>query len=143
MVFGEGESRCIAPDELRLLDCVSYMYVESLYDASSGGFIFKYDNDNIDEGDEVFRSSASGLQFIMREPKGSRDNGALQWIRRWMSVLEGHLQGIRNNSSDSIGDFPLSHCMDMGALVDYFLLTELTKNPDGDAHACCLAPHSP
>ena len=100
-------------------------------DADAGGFIFKYDNDNIDQGDEVFQSSASGLKFIMREPKNSRDSGALQWIRRWISVLEQQLQSLRASSGSSISAFPQSHCLDMGAFVDYFLLTELTKNPDG------------
>eukprot|EP00192_Tetraselmis_astigmatica_P002600 CAMPEP_0117672430 /NCGR_PEP_ID=MMETSP0804-20121206/13901_1 /TAXON_ID=1074897 /ORGANISM="Tetraselmis astigmatica, Strain CCMP880" /LENGTH=581 /DNA_ID=CAMNT_0005481033 /DNA_START=737 /DNA_END=2480 /DNA_ORIENTATION=+ len=94
----------------------------------SGGYILKYDNDNIDEGDHVLKSSATGLQFIMYEPKkGDGLEAAQAWITDWLSGLEGELQSLR--PSDSLSS--LSHCIDLPAFVDYFLITELSKNPDG------------
>lgn len=43
--------------------------INVFYIWSSGGYIFKYDNDNNDEGDTLFNTRLSQLQMIMVYPK--------------------------------------------------------------------------
>ncbi|GMH44086.1 hypothetical protein BSKO_12020 [Bryopsis sp. KO-2023] len=88
----------------------------------SGGFIFKHDNNNIDEGDRTFRLSRSQLDMITKYPKS--DQISDQQIGSLKSFLDGFEYDLfeTGNYFDKI---------DMGSFVDYFILTELTKNPDG------------
>lgn len=99
-------------------------------DDVTGGYIFKYDNSNAKEGDVVF-GPLQGWEnpFHLSYPKEflANDNGdyLLGYIEDFIAALEAPdwLQRQGNASYASFIDFQ--------AAIDYFLLTELTKNPDG------------
>lgn len=80
----------------------------------------------------MFKSSASGLSFVMVEPKADKpgSSGALPWIKGWISGMERDLKALKG-PSDSLQSALKEHCLALDAFVDYFLLVELTKNPDG------------
>lgn len=94
----------------------------------SGGYIFVYDNDNI-EGNDVSFGPAAGWDnpFVLKYPKTVPDGGA--WLLNYMNDFQSALNAsdwLQRSGNDSYTSF-----IDGPAFVDYFLLTELTKNPDG------------
>lgn len=90
----------------------------------SGGYIFRYDNNNFDPGDRIFTSNTSGLEFILAYPKrDDAEDHHLGWISSYVAEFEAALAtGLRRNWLPFI---------DEGSFIDIFLITELTKNPDG------------
>ena len=95
----------------------------------SGGYIFVYDNDNVEAGD-VTVGPAAGWDhpFVLKYPSElPSDGGAalLDYINRFQAALEAPdwLQRAGGDAYSALIDGP--------AAVDYFLLVELTKNPDG------------
>lgn len=104
---------------------------------TSGGYIIKFDNDNIDEGDAVFPSSYEPKSsFVMVYPK-LKDDGAevaLNWIRHWVAGLEYDLASLHRGGDTNDTSLPqLNHCIDWSSFIDYMLFTELTRNPDGES----------
>ncbi|GMH37756.1 hypothetical protein BSKO_05629 [Bryopsis sp. KO-2023] len=97
--------------------------VQKNKDDLSGGYIFKYDNDNFDDGDVILTSEASGLKFVMTYPKKEADDSHKGWLSEYISNFELALAtGLRENWAPFI---------DEASFIDIFLITELTKNPDG------------
>jgi hypothetical protein len=103
------------------------------YDAAvdpAGGTIFVYDNDNLDVGDFTF-GPLPGWQhpFILKHPDAADvpDGGAalLAALAAGQEALEADDWLARP------ADKAYSAFFDVGAAIDYLLLTELTKNPDG------------
>ncbi|EFN58239.1 hypothetical protein CHLNCDRAFT_142143 [Chlorella variabilis] len=93
----------------------------------SGGYLFSYDNDNLEEGDVTF-GPLQGWQhpFQMKDPKKAGPE-ALAWLTGYLQAFQDALEApdwlIRSPSYTTFIDGP--------SWLDYFLLTELTKNPDG------------
>lgn len=91
----------------------------------SGGYIFVYDNDNIESGDVVFGPIKTFAHpFVLKEPNNfpSEDNPGGAWLVNYLNEFQTALnQG--NTSYTSYIDGP--------SFTDYFLFTEVTKNPDG------------
>lgn len=96
----------------------------------SGGYIFLYDNDNIEEGDLTF-GPLPGWEhpFLLKDPnnflQGDNGNWLLNYLKDFESALNAPdwLQRQVNLSYTSFIDGP--------AFTDFFLLVELTKSPDG------------
>lgn len=99
----------------------------------TGGYIFKHDNDNIDKGDVVFPikkrfNSKEKLPMVMIYPKGDKDE-----LERQTEFLEEYLNGFElalkgdNFANPNMG---YAKYIDVDSFIDYFLGTEITKNPD-------------
>ncbi|GBF98546.1 hypothetical protein Rsub_11876 [Raphidocelis subcapitata] len=86
----------------------------------SGGWMLAYENDNT-KGDYFFDTAASRLTFLVTYPKATQDQ--LLWIKNFVDGMESAL--IAGNAT------AVAERLDVAAAVDYFLGTELTKNPDG------------
>jgi len=92
----------------------------------SGGYLFVYDNDNIESSD-VPKSFGpiEGFPnpFVLKEPDEfpPEDPGG-SWLVNYLEEFQTAL----NN-----GDLNYISYIDGPSFTDYFLLTELTKNPDG------------
>ena len=104
------------------------------YDAAAdaaGGTIFVYDNDNLDVGDYTFGPLPKGWEhpFILKHPDAADlpDGGAalLAALAAGQEALEA------DDWLDRPADASYRAFFDVDAAVDYLLLTELTKNPDG------------
>jgi len=96
-----------------------------VHKSKNGGYIFKHDNDNIDEGDVTFYADKSRLGFVMTYPKGPKVTPAdLAQLRTLINDFESKL--VETSSPSLYREF-----IDIASFVDYFLATELTKNPDG------------
>jgi len=99
----------------------------------TGGYIFKHDNDNIDKGDVVFPikkrfNSKEPMPMVMIYPKGEKKD-----LQREVDFLEEYLNGFeRVLKSKEFADPNLGYAkfIDVDSFVDYFLGTEITKNPD-------------
>ena len=99
----------------------------------TGGYIFKHDNDNIDQGDVVFPikkrySSSDPLAMVMVYPKGEKAE-----LEREVSYLKDYLNAFELAlSRESFADPEAGYAkyIDVDGFVDYFLGTEITKNPD-------------
>jgi len=99
----------------------------------SGGYIFKHDNDNIDQGDIVFPikkrfNSKEKLPMVMLYPKGEKEE-----LGRQLEFLEDYLNGFemalqKKTFADPAQGY--AKYIDVDAFIDYFLGTEITKNPD-------------
>lgn len=94
----------------------------------SGGYIFLYDNDNINQGDVTF-GPLKGWEhpFILKDPKQFPDNGA--WLLQYLSDFETAL--FAEDWLQRTGNASYRSYIDMPAVHDFFLLVELTKSPDG------------
>ncbi|PSC71257.1 spore coat isoform A [Micractinium conductrix] len=93
----------------------------------SGGYLFVYDNDNIDAGDVTF-GQLPGWQhpFILKDPKKAPAE-AKDWLTNYLGSFQEALE-----APDWLSRSPAyTTLIDGPAWVDYFLLVELTKNPDG------------
>ena len=99
----------------------------------TGGYIFKHDNDNIDKGDVVFPikknfNSREKLPMVMIYPKGVKED-----LEREVTFLEEYLNGFEMVlKSDRFADPSTGYAkyIDVDSFIDYFLGTEITKNPD-------------
>eukprot|EP00210_Caulerpa_lentillifera_P005000 g4774.t1 len=92
----------------------------------TGGYIFKHDNNNIDEGDKYFRLSRSRLDMIMVYPKKNVvTDREMLYLKNFLDAFETSLSALDQ------GDRSYTQYIDLDSFVDYFLITELTKNPDG------------
>ena len=99
----------------------------------TGGYIFKHDNDNIDKGDVVFPikkrfNSKDKLPMVMIYPKGEKDD-----LEREVSFLEEYLNGFElalKNKNFADPNQGYAKYIDVDSFIDYFLGTEITKNPD-------------
>ncbi|WIA37032.1 hypothetical protein OEZ86_014016 [Tetradesmus obliquus] len=131
--LGEGRSSRVAiakydsaVDPQVRMQCIHeyYAIVSSSSPADgAGGFMFSYENDNIDIGsDPVLLLRLSQLAMVVDYPNNA-DQQTLAWLSRWMNDFEATLlqRGTTN----------MSNLLDVPAAVDYFLATEVTKNPDG------------
>lgn len=93
----------------------------------SGGYIFKYDNDNDDPGDKLFSTSISTLQMIMVYPRANDVNKKeIEWVKGYVDDFEAALAS-EDFKHPKKGYQPF---IDIGSFVDYFLVSEITKNPD-------------
>lgn len=93
-------------------------------DDISSSYIFKYDNDNIDEGDKIITSPSSGLQFVSIYPKKNDITQAqLDWIGGYIGDFEAALATLERENW-----LPF---IDEDSFVDFFLMVEVTKSPDG------------
>ncbi|KAF6264711.1 coth protein-domain-containing protein [Scenedesmus sp. NREL 46B-D3] len=89
----------------------------------SGGFMFAYENDNIDIGsDPVFIQRLTQLVMVVDYPNNA-DQQTVAWLSRWMNAFEAAL--LARGTANMTG------LLDVPAAADYFLATEVTKNPDG------------
>ncbi|KAI8464000.1 MAG: coth protein-domain-containing protein [Monoraphidium minutum] len=95
----------------------------------SGGWLLKYENDNSKADDPFFELRASRLTILVDYP-GSATQEDLVYIKGFMDEFEAVLLG--GNATT------LSQYLDLGAAVDYFLGTELIKNPDGYRRAALV-----
>jgi len=90
----------------------------------SGGYVFKYDNDNFDEGDKIIKATFTELEFVSVYPKKDKiSQEQLNWIGSYLGEWEQAL-GTRDRNQ-------WTPYIDEGSFVDYFLVTEMSKNPDG------------
>ncbi|KAF8065708.1 hypothetical protein HT031_002768 [Scenedesmus sp. PABB004] len=90
----------------------------------SGGYLLAYENDNIVAGDVYFETRLSGLSVLVEYPGAARvTEPVIRWLTTWAAGLENAL--LRSPLANT------SALLDLAAAVDYFLHTELTKNPDG------------
>ena len=95
----------------------------------SGGYIWLYDNDNIESSDTTF-GPAPGWDhpFLLKEPKAAPDGGAalLRYIDDFQAALEAPdwLARGPNASYTAFIDGP--------SFAAFFLLVELSKSPDGN-----------
>ncbi|CAD7695843.1 unnamed protein product [Ostreobium quekettii] len=90
----------------------------------SGGYIFKYDNDNFDEGDKIIKTTFTELEFVCVYPKKDKvTQDQLNWIGSYLGDWEKAM-GTRDRNQ-------WTPYIDEGSFVDYFLITEMSKNPDG------------
>ncbi|GIL78251.1 hypothetical protein Vretifemale_7683, partial [Volvox reticuliferus] len=146
----------------------------------SGGYIFGFENDNIESDDLSFRPATTLLNFVMHAPtfedqalQGGphptpREQAALKWITAYVSQMEGALlanfpqasairakAGLLSSQGLTAG-FPYGpngpttaapiggpggpppagqggwrEFVEVDSFIDYFLATELYKNPDG------------
>jgi len=93
----------------------------------SGGYLFVYDNDNIESGDvpKAF-GPLEGFSdpFVLKEPKEfpPEDNPGGSWLVKYLTEFQKAL---------NTGDLNYTSYIDGPSFTDYFLITELTKNPDG------------
>ncbi|CAD7695135.1 unnamed protein product [Ostreobium quekettii] len=92
-------------------------------DDLSGGYIFKYDNDNNDPGDTVFAASLSNLLMIVTYPKSKAiKEKEVSWIKSFEAAL------IAEEFDDPVeGYLPF---IDLPSFVDYWIVSEISKNPD-------------
>jgi hypothetical protein len=69
----------------------------------------------------------------MVEPKMKDDGGdlALYWISYWINGLEQNLESLYREGDETDTIPQLDKCLDWDSFIDYMLLTEITKNPDG------------
>mmetsp|Transcript_11705 Transcript_11705/g.21946 ORF Transcript_11705/g.21946 Transcript_11705/m.21946 type:complete len:720 (+) Transcript_11705:205-2364(+) len=99
----------------------------------TGGYIFKHDNDNIDKGDIVFPikkrfNSKDKLPMVMIYPKGEKEE-----LEREVEFLEEYLNGFEMSLQKRDFADPnqgYAKYIDVDSFIDYFLGTEITKNPD-------------
>mmetsp|Transcript_4385 Transcript_4385/g.11363 ORF Transcript_4385/g.11363 Transcript_4385/m.11363 type:complete len:750 (-) Transcript_4385:97-2346(-) len=99
----------------------------------TGGYVFKHDNDNIDNGDVVFPikkgfDSKRKLPMVLIYPKGEKSE-----LDRELTYLEDTLNGFEaalKGNSFTDPDQGYQKFIDVDGFVDYFLGTEITKNPD-------------
>ncbi|GAB4816688.1 hypothetical protein N2152v2_003734 [Parachlorella kessleri] len=95
----------------------------------SGGYLWIFDNDNIQAGDVLF-GPAQGWEnpFQLKYP-GKKDAtpGMLAWITDSINQFQAALEAP--NWLTASPDY--TSLIDGPNWVDYFLLVELTKNPDG------------
>ncbi|KAH7616560.1 hypothetical protein Ndes2526B_g08649 [Nannochloris sp. 'desiccata'] len=91
----------------------------------SGGYLFVYDNDNIESGDVTF-GPLEGFSdpFVLQEPNEFplEEDPTGTWLFNYLTEFQTAL----NN-----GDLNYTSYIDGPSFTDYFLLTELSKNPDG------------
>jgi len=93
----------------------------------TGGYILKYDNDNFDAGDaRVPTAAATGLEFVLAYPRRP-PAAAVAYVRGFLEGLEAALF----DDAAWRGPGGYRRYLDVGSFVDYFLATEVTKNPDG------------
>lgn len=100
---------------------------ESLEGPEKGGVVFGYDNDNFDEYD-LLVGPAQGIAhpFVIKDPNEEdftpeASQAFLDFINRFQIEL----------FSPDFPDSNYKDYIDMQGLIDYFLMVEVTKNPDG------------
>ncbi|KAL4447270.1 hypothetical protein ABPG77_007303 [Micractinium sp. CCAP 211/92] len=94
----------------------------------SGGYLFSYENDNLEAGD-VRVGPLTGWQdpFLLLDPKPKAVPQAVGWLNAYLQAFQDALE-----APDWLSRTPgYTSYIDGPAWVDYFLITELTKNPDG------------
>ena len=96
----------------------------------SGGYIFLFDNDNIEAGDLTF-GPLPGWQhpFMLKEPSTFPDGDNGTWLLNYLNDFETAL-----NAPDWLqrqGNASYTAFIDAPEFTDFFLLVELTKSPDG------------
>ena len=99
----------------------------------TGGYIFKHDNDNIDNGDVVFPikkrfDSKDPLPMVMIYPKGTKEE-----LKAETNFLEEYLNGFeRALKSKDFADPERGYekFIEVDTFIDNFLAVEITKNPD-------------
>jgi hypothetical protein len=91
-------------------------------DDPSGGYILVYSNDNIESNDYTI-GPIPGWEhpFVLKEPNEPLDQGA--YITKYLTDFDATLA-----APDWLEKY--TDLVDGPAWVDYFLLVELTKNPD-------------
>lgn len=95
----------------------------------SGGYIWVYDNDNIEPKDVTFGPADDwDLPFQIKYPSSSKATPEdLSWLLDYINDMQAAL-----NAPDWLTATPsYTSLIDGPNWVDYFLLVELTKNPDG------------
>jgi len=94
----------------------------------SGGYIFKYDNDNIDADDIVFRTKATDLEMVLVYPKG--DGVWVEDLQPLISYVDDFEAALfADNFQDPVNGYV--QYMDKAAFINYLLVVEISKNPDG------------
>lgn len=94
----------------------------------SGGYIFKYDNDNIDDDDIVFRTKATDLEMVLVYPKG--DGVWLEDLQPLINYVDGFEAALfADNFQDPASGY--AQYINIAAFINYLLVVEITKNPDG------------
>lgn len=100
-----------------------------------GGMLFAYENDNHGSGD-IIAGPANGIDepFVIEEP-GSKDYtpAAGQALIDYVNAFQNALFSANFNSSlsNSTQLAEYNQYIDQQGMVDYFLMVEVTKNPDG------------
>lgn len=102
---------------------------DSLPGPEKGGWLFAYDNDNIDP-DDLTAGPAEGIDypFVIKEPSDKDVTPeALAFLIDYVNEFQDAL-----NSSDWLAENPPAYLtyINQTSWIDYFLLVELTKNPD-------------
>lgn len=95
----------------------------------SGGYIFAYDNDNFD-WDELTVGPLNGFvnPFVVKEPDAFIDDG--QFLIRYLEDFQASLKRIGDGGEAVSVDRSYTDYIDLDSAIDYFLLVEMTKNPD-------------
>lgn len=122
----------------------------------SGGYIWKYDNNNISPRDKSFMLDASMVELVMVEPRGWETIPAeIVWLKKCVLCLRNlsprtpprvnqttctatsmcsYLDDVEEALlSDEFADpfTGYASVIDVPSFIDYLLIVELTKNPDG------------
>ena len=96
---------------------------QSSTDPADSGYIILFDNDNLKAGDVTF-GPLTGWEnpFQLKDPGSFIDGGA--WLLKYLESFQAALA-----SPDWLQQYP--KFVDRDAFIDFFLLVELSKNPDG------------
>lgn len=103
----------------------------------SGGYIFLYDNDNIEQGDVTFGPLPGwDHPFLIKYPSvsvnSSSDKAQNQQAPSWLlSYLNDFQTTLYSFSSPQSTSSSYKSFIDFDEWVYFFLLVELTKSPDG------------
>ncbi|KAK9828932.1 hypothetical protein WJX72_002885 [[Myrmecia] bisecta] len=93
----------------------------------TGGYIWSYENNNIDAGDITFVDQGrTGLEMVMVSPSAATP-AQLDYLGKYLGDFEAALSGAAF-ANPVIG---YAKYFNTTAAIDYFLTTELSKNPDG------------
>lgn len=90
----------------------------------SGGYIIKYENNNIDPDEITFPTAITRLNMVFHYPDANwltMDSPATLWAQKYFNQFEAELRSLGN----------WRQFIDEMSFIDYFLMVEITKNPDG------------
>eukprot|EP01023_Acetabularia_acetabulum_P024680 TRINITY_DN23768_c0_g1_i1.p1 TRINITY_DN23768_c0_g1~~TRINITY_DN23768_c0_g1_i1.p1 ORF type:complete len:372 (+),score=76.67 TRINITY_DN23768_c0_g1_i1:126-1241(+) len=101
----------------------------------TGGYIMKHDNNNYDEGDYWFNTTLKQIEIIIVYPKPEfLMEQEARYIMDYVDKVESALEGKSFKNLQS--GYPAF--INVDSFVDYMLVVEATKNPDGYRGSCYM-----
>eukprot|EP01025_Chloroclados_australasicus_P006745 TRINITY_DN12159_c0_g1_i1.p1 TRINITY_DN12159_c0_g1~~TRINITY_DN12159_c0_g1_i1.p1 ORF type:complete len:888 (+),score=77.43 TRINITY_DN12159_c0_g1_i1:170-2665(+) len=101
----------------------------------TGGYIMKHDNNNVDEGEYWFNTTINNMPIIIVYPR-PRDltEAEASYIMGYLDEFEAALASKQFRNA-AVG---YRAYIDIDTFVDYMLVVEATKNPDGYRGSCYM-----